>query len=123
MLLRPSPQIDSFNNAVRRIDIATRAVTTVAGNYALSNFGVTGPPLNFGHDDGVGTAASFYFPSGVSMDAAGTFAFVVSGERGGLSGARQRVKPRRPPHPPPPTPFRLMATTTSCAKSTSRPGL
>lgn len=43
-------------------------VTTVAGNSSLPT----------GRADGVGTAASFFNPWGVAMDAAGTFAVIVS---------------------------------------------
>lgn len=51
---------------MRRIDLATGLVTTPAGS-----------PTQFGHADGSGTAATFYFPAGVAMDAAGTTVIIV----------------------------------------------
>lgn len=48
-------------------------VTTLVGNAALNG----GPPNNYGHADGVGTAASFFRPAGIAMDGAGTLAVVV----------------------------------------------
>lgn len=68
---------------MRRLDLVTGAVTTVAGNYALRNDGVTGPPNNYGRADGVGTAASFYNPHDLALNSAGTFLLVVSGWGGG----------------------------------------
>ena len=69
------PQADTYNNLVRRVVLASGLVTAVAGNIALS----TGPPTNYGHADGVGTASSFFYPSGVAVDAGGSFAIIVSG--------------------------------------------
>ena len=63
---------DMTNGMIRRIDLGTGAVTTVAGNSAT-----------LGHVDGVGTAATFNNPHGLGMDAAGTFVLVVSGAASG----------------------------------------
>lgn len=52
--------------------VSSWTVKTIAGNLTGS-VGVS----NFGYADGVGTAASFYSPSGVSMDSSKTFAVVV----------------------------------------------
>lgn len=96
-------QTDGYNHAVRSIDLVTGTVTTLAGNYALSNSVLevdpvtltssyvtrTGPPANFGFSNGVGTAASFHFPDGITFDPSGTFALVVS-------EGRQRGRPCRP---------------------------
>ena len=76
-LLSPSPspsQADWYNHAMRLVDVSTGLVTTLAGNYLISG----GPPYNYGHSDGVGAAASFYYPTGVSLNSAGTLAIVVS---------------------------------------------
>lgn len=60
-------QADVMNNAIRSIDlIASNSVTTVAGS----------PTQASGHADASGTAASFYYPTGVAL--AGTRALVVS---------------------------------------------
>lgn len=48
---------DYYNNAIRRINIATREVTTVAGN------------IIGGSNDGIGVAASFNRPTGVTYAA------------------------------------------------------
>ena len=49
---------DSGNNSIRRVDPATGAVTTFAGTSGLRGF-----------LDGVGTAARFYAPRGITSDA------------------------------------------------------
>lgn len=51
---------DFRNFTIRKID-ASGTVTTVAGSAGVD-----------GHADGTGGAASFYFPSGISVDSAGT---------------------------------------------------
>ncbi len=51
---------DAANNTIRKIVLATREVTTLAGAV-----GVTGS------DDGIGTNARFYSPQGLAMDGAG----------------------------------------------------
>ena len=61
----PHSQADTFNSLIRRIDMSSGAVTTLAGRA-----GVTGSA------NGVGTQATFYWPSDVTLDASGTFALV-----------------------------------------------
>ena len=51
---------DTNNNTIRKVVISSGAVSTVAGNAGSA-----------GSADGVGTAARFYYPSGVAADAAG----------------------------------------------------
>jgi DNA-binding beta-propeller fold protein YncE len=61
---------DLFNNLIRKITSAN-VVTTLAGN----TVGV--PTTNSGSADGTGTSASFYGPSGVCVNAAGTTLYVA----------------------------------------------
>jgi len=66
--LPPSPNKlkgDSYNNLVRRINVSTGVVTTLAGT-----FGATG--------SADGTPGTLHFPDGVALDAAGAVALVVS---------------------------------------------
>jgi sugar lactone lactonase YvrE len=49
---------DYYNHAIRKIELATGFVTTIAGNV----FGFSGSA------DNTGTAASFYLPSGITTD-------------------------------------------------------
>lgn len=58
---------DSNNALIRRVDMVTGAVTTVAGS-----------PWVFGLVDGVGAAALFRRAAGIAVDAAGSIAVVVS---------------------------------------------
>jgi sugar lactone lactonase YvrE len=51
---------DSNNHAIRKVAIATGAITTLAGSPGMS-----------GRADGIGTDARFYFPTGVAADGAG----------------------------------------------------
>lgn len=94
-------QADQSNNLLRRVNLANGLVTTLAGNVALSS----GPPNNYGFSDGFGTAASFWNPTGVAVDGAGTFAVVVrsgakrqllsvmnAGDKGGLACAHNVVR-------------------------------
>ena len=53
-------------------------MTTLAGSLTGSVGG-----NNYGHADGAGTVASFYWPEGIAMDSAGTFAIVVRLKMGG----------------------------------------
>jgi len=48
---------DYFNNLIRKLDIATGAVTTLAGTIGVS-----------GATDGTGTDAKFYWPVGITTD-------------------------------------------------------
>lgn len=66
-------QADQFNHLLRRVNVTSGLVTTLAGNANV----IPGPPNNYGYADGAGAAAKFWAPSGVSMDAAGTFVLVV----------------------------------------------
>lgn len=50
---------DSLNNTIRKVVIATGAVTTLAG---------APPPAPFGSTDGTGAAASFSYPNGITTD-------------------------------------------------------
>ena len=68
-------QADGFNACLRRIDLATAAVTTIAGN-----------PRTEGLADGTGSNALFSIPWGVAVDAAGTFVLVVRIDAAGSRG-------------------------------------
>ena len=59
--------VDRLNNCVRRIDLSSVAVTTLAGN-----------PVSRGFKDGFGTNAQFDSPGGVAIDPTGSYALVVS---------------------------------------------
>lgn len=65
------PQADPGNSTVRRIDVASANVTTLAG-------GAAGASLQ----DGVGSAAAFNRPNGVCVDAAGLVVFVAGELKG-----------------------------------------
>ena len=56
---------DAHNYIIRKVDLATSAVTTLAGS-----------PGVWGHDDGTGLSARFTFPNAVASDGAGNL-FVV----------------------------------------------
>ena len=58
---------DTYNNLIRQIVIATGTVTTLAG---------TSGQVGQGSADGVGTAAMFYLPRGISVDSTGTNLYV-----------------------------------------------
>ena len=66
---------DQSNNLLRRINLTSTFVSTVAGSLV----GI--PNSNYGHADGTGTIASFNNPAGVAMDASSKFAVIVSAER------------------------------------------
>lgn len=66
---------DSSNSAIRQVDVATGAVTTVAGS-----------PWGVGSSDGIGTLAMFTSPTGIAIDAAGVTAIVVSASKCGIIG-------------------------------------
>ena len=59
-------QADTYNNAIRHIDLTMGIVTTIAGKA-----GVTGS------SDATGTVAQFNNPMGIAMNSAETFALVV----------------------------------------------
>ncbi len=59
---------DNFNHRIRRLDIASSQVTTLAGSS-------TG-----GFADGVGAFAMFRRPRGISIDSTGTYALIADGE-------------------------------------------
>lgn len=56
---------DSANSIIRRLDLASRAVTTIAGSGAV------------GSADGIGTAASFSSPWGIAMTADDSMALIT----------------------------------------------
>ena len=60
-------QAENGNHAIRYIVISSGAVSTLAGF-----------PGHAGFADGFGLGAMFNSPDGIAMDAAGTFAIVVS---------------------------------------------
>ena len=62
-------QVDLVNHVLRRVDLSSRAVTTIAGNAGFT-----------GSADGVGSVARFYNPVGIAINPAGTFAIIVSGK-------------------------------------------
>ena len=66
-------QADMYTHLIRRIVLSSGLVSTLAGTSGAS-----------GSADGLGTAASFYLPTGVAMDAAGTVAVAVSGAGEGV---------------------------------------
>lgn len=73
-LPHPTPlKAEYGTNLIRRIELATGLVTTVAGN---SSGAVVN---NQGFSDGLTTSASFNAPYGVAVDPTGTFAIIVRG--------------------------------------------
>lgn len=58
-------QADSNNCAIRRVNISTGLVTTLAGSL-----------LSSGHADGIGTAATFSYPWAVAIYANGSLATI-----------------------------------------------
>ena len=80
------PQADYYNHLLRRVNVTSGLVTTLAGSLA----GTVGLD-NYGHADGVGAAASFYRPLGVAMDGAGTFVVVVRSTMGGEAEGREHA--------------------------------
>jgi DNA-binding beta-propeller fold protein YncE len=61
---------DNSNNVIRKIDLATRAVSMLAGSTSAISM------QNTGSNDGIGTFATFYSPKGIAIDPLGTFALV-----------------------------------------------
>ncbi|MCK5236774.1 MAG: hypothetical protein KAR06_07295, partial [Deltaproteobacteria bacterium] len=48
---------EAYSNTIRKVVIATGEVTTIAGQHRV-----------YDHTDGVGTAATFYYPEGITTD-------------------------------------------------------
>lgn len=76
-LVEPLLQADYSSHLLRRINLSSYLVTTLAG----STSGIVGLS-NSGHADGVGKNASFWYPLSVAVDTPGTFAVVVSSIEG-----------------------------------------
>jgi DNA-binding beta-propeller fold protein YncE len=57
--------VDTDNNEIRKVVIATGVVSTLAGT------------INQGNTDGTGTAASFCYPVGITIDSTGTNLYVT----------------------------------------------
>lgn len=66
--------VDAGHYAIRKVDLTSGAVTTIAGNAAGVDH-PTGFPSGFG--DGVGTAAFFNGPHGITMDPTHTALYVA----------------------------------------------
>ena len=82
--LAPAPlQADEFNHFIRRIDLSTGLVSTLAGTSGAS-----------GSANGLGTAASFNYTWGVAMDAAGRVALVVSDTQEGVGDVGRVSRPQ-----------------------------
>ena len=62
---------DSGNNTIRKVVIASGAVTTLAGKAAI-----------IGKSDGTGSAATFYYPAGIILDGTGTNLYVADAGNG-----------------------------------------
>lgn len=95
----PPPQVDNNNQAIRRVDLASGAVTTIAGTH-------------YGYTEGVGTEAVFGRPNDIACDLTGASCFVVS---------RRCVSAVVPPPTNSPATLRRTWTTAPSAASPSRP--
>jgi sugar lactone lactonase YvrE len=73
---------DSSNHNIRKIDIISGEVSTIAGST---------PPAQ-GDADGIGTAAQFRAPSGITIDSAGNLYVAESGTVGGGHRIRKIVE-------------------------------
>ncbi len=60
---------DYYNHRIRKVTISTGIITTYAGN------GGTG---SFSGDGGQATAALFYLPAGICLDASGNYLHFIS---------------------------------------------
>lgn len=75
----PSGQTDTYNNAIRHVNLGSGLVSTMAGS----------PVRLSGFADGMRASALFNSPAGIAVDAAGSFALVVSeGFSNGVSHRR-----------------------------------
>lgn len=66
------PKTDWQNHIIRRLNVSSGLVKTIAGSIA-GTIGLN----NYGLLDGLGTEAKFKTPEGVAMDAAGSVAVIV----------------------------------------------
>lgn len=69
-IVRPSlllPKVDGFNDLIRRLDVPSATVTTLAGKQDSSAYA-----------DGIGTNAMFDTPWGLAVSGNGAFLLVVS---------------------------------------------
>jgi hypothetical protein len=62
-----SAQTDLTQHVIRAINVTSGAVTTLAGQ----------PGSSYPFSDGIGTVATFFYPTGVTLNGAGTMALVV----------------------------------------------
>jgi hypothetical protein len=60
---------DHGNHAIRHIKVSTKEVTTIAGPTACNQFNCAPS----GTSDGVGTAARFYYITGIAVDNGAAF--------------------------------------------------
>lgn len=81
-------QADYSSRYIRRIDIATAAVSTVCGNGSA------------GRSDGVGTVASFVSPTAIAIVGDGSYALIVRAVPHGMWTPDVVLK-EAPPLPPP----------------------
>ena len=65
---------DTYNNLIRRVDIATGVTTTLAGSGSECSELFCG---SAGFLDGASGSARFNYPRGVAIDPSGTFALVA----------------------------------------------
>jgi hypothetical protein len=80
---------DSNDHVIRRLDVATRLVTTVAGNRGKGNSLDQIPRDWWPSLDGVGTNAIFYYPTSIVVSKDGEFALIP--ESGWSSGRIRRL--------------------------------
>jgi hypothetical protein len=64
---------------IKKIDLATATVTTIAGGCA---YAVCGGAPGYGHADGVGSAVGFQSLGGVTLSRDGSFALIATGATG-----------------------------------------
>ena len=74
--------VDTYGHSIRKLNLATWQVTTIAGNSVTKTDG-GGAVLHVpGSDDGVGGAASFNYPNRASISDDMTFALVADAHNG-----------------------------------------